>query len=173
MSKLKLLKENWTLSLFGVADSDFVQEQRVKLTDSLLRLSVQSKYAPTHVQISRFVESVFAGPQTGVEQYRLVTLTDDARVLQGFLQIRFFAECADLDFIIVDSALRGKGYAGEMMDFVLAELGSCNVRRLLLEVGVDNAPAIHFYNRLGFREISRRKGYYRSGEDALVMELNL
>ena len=64
-------------------------------------------------------------------------------------------------------------HALEMMDFIIAELRLCHVNRILLEVGVDNDSAIRFYTRIGFKEISRRKDYYRSGEDAFVMELNL
>lgn len=173
MSKLKLLKENWTLSLSGVAPANAAQAQISELKNSLLRLAAQSGYAPSEVQMSSFISSVFAGPQAGLEQYRLVTLTDQTGVLQGFMQVRFFEDCADLDFIIVDSALHGRGYAAEMMDFALSELRLCSVRRLMLEVGVDNASAIRFYTRLGFVEIASRKGYYRSGEDAFVMELNL
>jgi ribosomal-protein-alanine N-acetyltransferase len=35
-------------------------------------------------------------------------------------------------------------------------------------------PARGLYEKLGFRQIGRRKGYYReTGEDAIVMELVL
>lgn len=173
MSKVKSLKENRTLSLFGIEKSNADQAQTVTLTDSMLRLAAQSNYAPTDAQLSNFLTQVFAGSQSGVEQFRLLILTDHSGIMNGFLQIRFFADCADLDFIIVDSALRGRGHALEMMDFIIAELRLCHVNRILLEVGVDNDSAIRFYTRIGFKEISRRRGYYRSGEDAFVMELNL
>ena len=47
-----------------------------------------------------------------------------------------------------------------------------NCEQLFLEVRVDNLPAINLYNKLGFREINRRKNYY-GDVDALVMERNI
>ena len=43
-----------------------------------------------------------------------------------------------------------------------------------LEVRPTNTEALGLYERLGFRVIGRRKGYYfDTGEDALVMEARL
>ena len=49
----------------------------------------------------------------------------------------------------------------------LKELGS---RCLTLEVRDSNGPARALYAKLGFREIGRRRGYYRDPrEDALIL----
>ncbi len=46
--------------------------------------------------------------------------------------------------------------------------------RVFLEVRVGNAPALGLYRSLGFARVGIRKGYYRdTGEDALVLSLNL
>lgn len=42
--------------------------------------------------------------------------------------------------------------------------------RLKLCVRVDNAPAIHLYQRAGYRTVDIWRAYYARGEDALVME---
>lgn len=169
----KVVQESFKLSLFGVADPTDERLVMASLMESLLRLSAQSQYAPSAAHTAAFVENVRSGSRSSAESFWLVTLTDWHSEVRGFLQIRFFSDCADLDFIIVDPELRGNGFAREMMEFVLSELRANNVVRILLEVGVENNPAVWFYRRLGFREIYRRKGYYRSGEDALVMELYL
>ena len=44
-------------------------------------------------------------------------------------------------------------------------------RRVILEVGHQNAPALKLYQSVGFREIGRRDKYYKNGETAIVMEL--
>ena len=42
--------------------------------------------------------------------------------------------------------------------------------RVELEVFADNEQAIRLYEKLGFREVGRRKNYYRAEhEDALLM----
>ena len=47
-------------------------------------------------------------------------------------------------------------------------------RMALLEVRAGNAPAQALYERLGFREVGRRPGYYsQPADDALVLALEL
>ena len=40
---------------------------------------------------------------------------------------------------------------------------------MLLEVRHDNEPAVALYAAEGFLEITRRRGYYAAGLDAIVM----
>jgi len=57
-----------------------------------------------------------------------------------------------------------------MLDAVLIELGHRGVRAAFLEVRESNTAARALYGSRGFREIGRRKNYYRRPvEDALVM----
>ena len=45
---------------------------------------------------------------------------------------------------------------------------------VLLEVRVDNAPALHLYEALGFERLGRRRGYYQpENVDAWTMRLPL
>ncbi|HNT42815.1 MAG TPA: ribosomal protein S18-alanine N-acetyltransferase [Syntrophorhabdaceae bacterium] len=76
--------------------------------------------------------------------------------------------------IAVDKNRRGLGLASWMMSRVM-DLGRRNsMETCFLEVRESNMPARSLYEKLGFRQIGRRKGYYReTGEDAIVMELTL
>ncbi|AVT35000.1 MULTISPECIES: ribosomal protein S18-alanine N-acetyltransferase [unclassified Plantactinospora] len=57
---------------------------------------------------------------------------------------------------------------------LLAEANRHGVRRVLLEVAVDNAPAQRLYATYGFEPVGVRRGYYQpSNTDALVMQLEL
>ncbi|WP_422773203.1 ribosomal protein S18-alanine N-acetyltransferase [Plantactinospora sp. WMMC1484] len=57
---------------------------------------------------------------------------------------------------------------------LLAEADRHRVRRVLLEVAVDNAPAQRLYAMHGFEPVGVRRGYYQpSNTDALVMQLEL
>lgn len=42
-------------------------------------------------------------------------------------------------------------------------------RTVLLEVAAGNESAIALYGGYGFEQISRRRGYYAGGEDAVIM----
>ncbi|GIG89603.1 ribosomal protein S18-alanine N-acetyltransferase [Plantactinospora endophytica] len=57
---------------------------------------------------------------------------------------------------------------------LLAEATRRRVRRVLLEVAVDNAPAQRLYAAYGFEPVGVRRGYYQpSNTDALVMQVEL
>lgn len=44
--------------------------------------------------------------------------------------------------------------------------------RVLLEVDAGNDSALRLYRSAGFRETGRRRGYYPSGRDALLLDLD-
>jgi ribosomal-protein-alanine N-acetyltransferase len=70
----------------------------------------------------------------------------------------------------VEPQSRGKGYAGQMLDALLIDLRGRGVKAAFLEVRNSNEAALGLYSSRGFREIGRRKNYYRRPvEDALVM----
>jgi [ribosomal protein S18]-alanine N-acetyltransferase len=66
-------------------------------------------------------------------------------------------------------AQRG-GVGRSLLVALLAEAARRGVRRNLLEVAVDNAPAQRLYASHGFEPVGIRRGYYQpSNTDALVM----
>jgi ribosomal-protein-alanine N-acetyltransferase len=72
----------------------------------------------------------------------------------------------DLLRIAVTPAERRTGIGGRLMS---AALTRCAGRTVLLEVAAGNKAAGELYRGLGFEEISRRRGYYAGGEDAVIM----
>jgi [ribosomal protein S18]-alanine N-acetyltransferase len=67
-----------------------------------------------------------------------------------------------------DAQRRGLGRA--LLHDLLAEAARRDVRRVLLEVAADNAPAQRLYAMNGFEPVGVRRGYYQpSNTDALVM----
>jgi [ribosomal protein S18]-alanine N-acetyltransferase len=72
--------------------------------------------------------------------------------------------------VAVDPTYRARGLAGQMLDSVLIQLGGSGVRTAFLEVRESNRAARALYGSRGFKEIGRRRNYYRRPiEDALVM----
>jgi ribosomal protein S18 acetylase RimI-like enzyme len=71
--------------------------------------------------------------------------------------------------LAVDPAFRGQGIGERLMRAMLDELGRRAVRRIYLEVEATNAPAIHLYQRLGFRAIGQLPDYYGEGRPGLHM----
>lgn len=67
---------------------------------------------------------------------------------------------------------RRRGLAEWLLEKMIAEMRSVEIRDITLEVRAGNLAAQALYKKLGFEEVGRRKRYYRdNGEDALLLTL--
>lgn len=82
-------------------------------------------------------------------------------------------ELVDLQRIAVHPDHRRRGLARALLAAALADAADRGADRMLLEVSADNPGALAFYAAEGFAEIDRRRGYYRDGADAVVMQRTL
>jgi ribosomal protein S18 acetylase RimI-like enzyme len=89
--------------------------------------------------------------------------------LAGFIVARKLAgEESEILNLAVAPALRRRGVAAWLLGEVLASAGG----PWFLEVRESNQAARSLYGKFGFREVSRRPGYYQdTGEAAVVMRL--
>jgi len=75
------------------------------------------------------------------------------------------AHVACLGTLAVDPRLHGQGVAHAMVSDAIDRLRAAGVKRVELYAESDNAPALRFYEKLGFvREGTLRKFYKRAGE---------
>jgi ribosomal-protein-alanine N-acetyltransferase len=90
-------------------------------------------------------------------------------VVVGYGGLIAYDDEAHVATLGVAKALQGEGIGSLLLDDLLAEAD----RRspvVLLEARADNEAAQRLYQRRGFTEIGRRRGYYQpSGADAVVM----
>lgn len=76
--------------------------------------------------------------------------------------------------IAVHPGRRHQGIGLDMMERVLGTARMNSLEECFLEVRETNCPARGLYEKLGFKRIGRRKGYYaETNEDAIVMVLSL
>ena len=93
---------------------------------------------------------------------------EDGTVL-GYGMVRAVLDEGCLERIAVVPAYRRQGVAEELLSAFL-RFGQAHLAFLTMEVREGNAPAIALYEKLGFREVGRRKNYYpESKEDAVLM----
>ncbi len=94
-----------------------------------------------------------------------------AETLVGYALVAKLPFDAELHAIGVLPAERGGGVGCALMEAVISTARRWQSERLLLEVRAGNQAAIALYQRMGFREGGRRKGYYpavQQGSSAAV-----
>lgn len=92
----------------------------------------------------------------------------------GFLLLSVCFEDAEIELIGVSNEHQRDGVGHSLLKEGLALLRDKNVTGLLLEVRESNKKAQFFYDKMGFKEIGRRKKYYhKPQEDALIWHLDL
>lgn len=88
----------------------------------------------------------------------------------GYVLLWRAADESELANLAVARTHRGAGVGSALLDEVLARAGESGVRSTYLEVRESNTAARALYASRGFREMRRRRQYYRKPvEDALVM----
>ena len=68
---------------------------------------------------------------------------------------------------------RGKGFGSVLVNEAIKGVKIRQCSELYLEVRCSNNDAVRLYEKLGFSIIQRLKAYYRDGEDAYVMAIEL
>lgn len=95
---------------------------------------------------------------------------------RGVVLARAAAGEAEILTIGVHPAARRQGLARALLHVCYGVLPAMGAERLLLEVAVDNGPALALYRSEGFAAVGRRPRYYRRGRDridALTMARDL
>ncbi len=109
-------------------------------------------------------------------QIRLVDISAnlvfiEGGVIAGYVIAWFGYEEMHLLSIGVMPASRGLGLAEKLLDEAMKRSKKAGGIKVILEVRASNSRARRFYQKMGFRRVGVRKGYYsESGEDALVLE---
>lgn len=93
--------------------------------------------------------------------------------VDGFAVTRCVAGEMEILNIAVAPELHGRGLGRQLLRHVLQQGVEQGVQVVFLEVRAGNRPARNLYASSGFVEVGCRKGYYRDGEDAILMNLEL
>lgn len=91
-------------------------------------------------------------------------------VIVGYIGMYISLEEGEITNVAVREPDRGEGIGKALVGAMLKEADSVGVSRIVLEVRVTNASAIHVYEEMGFRRVGIRKGFYeKPKEDAGIM----
>ena len=107
--------------------------------------------------------------------YHCIVLERDGRV-SGYGILSIAAGEAHILNLCVDPKYRSHGYGEYLLDAILAQSRTANVREIFLEVRPSNTTALALYRKKGFHKVARRPAYYQATEgreDAAVLAKKL
>lgn len=91
----------------------------------------------------------------------------------GYIGMYVTSPEGEITNVAVAREERGKGIGGMLVEAMQTWAAEHGVKRIVLEVRVSNASAIHVYEKKGFVTIGVRRNFYRFPmEDAGIMEWN-
>lgn len=95
----------------------------------------------------------------------------------GFVLGQIASDEAEVLSLGVRADRQRHGIGKRLVEALARAARKSEVRRLFLEVGSGNKPALGLYQKLGFTQVSSRAGYYQrpgaAAEDAHVLSLSL
>ena len=89
--------------------------------------------------------------------------------VSGYIGVWIDGEHAEIINFYVDEEYQRNGFGSLMLEFVIQLCELSKVPNISLEVRESNTKAIGLYNKYGFNFSHKRLGYYKDGEDALVL----
>jgi len=101
----------------------------------------------------------------------VVLVGEEADKLCGFVCARAVAGEWEIENVVVAAEFLRRGIADELLR-ELVQRAESEASAILLEVRESNLPARRLYEKHGFREVGRRREYYREpAEDAILYAL--
>ncbi|WP_107980640.1 ribosomal protein S18-alanine N-acetyltransferase [Pseudoduganella sp. UC29_71] len=109
--------------------------------------------------------------------YHAWVLRNQSMQLMGYFLVMQMVDEAHLLNVAVAQEWQGQGLGRFLLNQSVACSRGLGLESMLLEVRPSNTRALELYERYGFEQIGRRKGYYPAGgqqrEDAIVMRYML
>lgn len=103
-------------------------------------------------------------------RYLLLTYDDEIVCYGG---IKIILDEANIMNIVTKKDKRNQGFARFILNELINISEEENCTSITLEVRENNLPAIHLYELFDFKEVGRRKNYYKNGDTAILMTRKL
>ena len=100
----------------------------------------------------------------------IIAKTNDGEII-GFAGIKIIVDTADIMNIVVKKSWRNQGVGNLLLSNLISLCKNSNLSSLSLEANEDNLPAIHLYEKVGFKKIGLRKNYYNWKDGIIVQYL--
>ncbi|WP_373992110.1 ribosomal protein S18-alanine N-acetyltransferase [Duganella sp. BuS-21] len=150
----------------------------------LARLNYEPMHKTDLEQVLALEESVYPHPWSMANfvdslnsNYEAWVLRDRDGELLGYFLLMAVVDESHLLNVAVSASKQGQGLGRFLLNQAVACSRGLGMESVLLEVRPSNTRALKIYERYGFKQIGRRKGYYPAAEgqreDAIVMRFGL
>ena len=150
----------------------------------LARLNYEPMQASALDEVFALEQSVYPYPWTMANfvdslnsNYEAWVLRDQQGDLLGYFLLMAIVDEAHLLNVAVSAEKQGQGLGRFLLNQAVACARGLGMESVLLEVRPSNTRALEIYERYGFKQIGRRKGYYPAAnqqrEDAIVMRFEV
>jgi ribosomal-protein-alanine N-acetyltransferase len=133
-------------------------------------LALEESVYPHPWSMGNFVDSLNS-------QYEAWVVRDQHGDLLGYFLLMAIVDEAHLLNVAVAAGRHGQGLGRLLLNQAVACARGLGMTSVLLEVRPSNTRALKIYERYGFKQIGRRKGYYpaadKQREDAIVMRFGI
>lgn len=102
-----------------------------------------------------------------ISDFTKIYTYDVGNKIVGFLVFDIMYEKCEVVDIYVSEDYRRRNIAYELINEIEKDF---NIENITLEVSTDNIKAINLYKKLGFREVSIRKKYYKDSDAILMLK---
>lgn len=102
--------------------------------------------------------------------FNYIYVYENDNEIVGYISYSFDGDIAEMLNFCVDRNMQNKGIGTKLLSYTISEFESLNGSSIILEVNSQNNNAIKIYQKMGFKQISKRKAYYSDGNDALVLQ---
>lgn len=107
----------------------------------------------------------------GMNNSAIFLVAEDEEQITGYIGMYVSEPEGEITNVAVAQSARDRGMGASLVAAMQRWALEHGVERIVLEVRVSNAPAIHVYEQKGFVTIGVRKNFYRlPTEDAGIME---
>lgn len=101
------------------------------------------------------------------EEFKNIEVYIDNDSIIGFIDYSIIYDRAEINYIYVLDNYQRQGIATKLL--LAMESNLKKVANITLEVNETNEKAIKFYEKNGFKVVSKREKYYKDGHDAYLM----
>jgi ribosomal-protein-alanine N-acetyltransferase len=156
------MKQMWDLARLNYAP--------MRQADLAEVLALEASVYPHPWSMGNFIDSLSSN-------YEAWVLREQHGELLGYFLLMAIVDEAHLLNVAVSAERQGTGLGRLLLNQAVACARGLGMASVLLEVRPSNTRALKIYERYGFKQIGRRKGYYPAAdqqrEDAIVMRFEI